>query len=531
MNHIIAVLLAMFSSASYGVVIKQYINVNTDPQFEIVPTIGSDGRPTDLSAKLLKMRTRLIALDQEARKAGNELQFNLFFPPNPVPYVYSDNKWLEGLSRVVVRGERTQTQRTQFQCVSALRGGEDARPFSGRGITQNLGQLPFTGNLRSESFVTGDLLEKTAFAGSSVVTLADASSWRPGDRVFIHGLSQMSRGYPMSPRHYEFNRVVKIVGTEVTLETPLQFDYRTDWWDSDYQLYKAGRPRMLSLDRRETRDATGNIVVHAYSFPELIEISGIEFLKNPNSAVTQSLAFSARNIRIHSVVGAFPQFYVVPRESESFVVRDSHIGGSIEVDKSNGFVTIYNNEIWGANISPEKAPNPHAVKSGTGCQKLTIAENRIYNAINVVCESMTVLKNKIDLREQPNLATVVAIQPYNNTFGGSQLSIQANELLLGSRQLSNNGFKVCIQNCKGFPGTAHQLTADGILFDPSNVPSYLMGLRINRPLMRPDGTILGTVTGFGTKGAQALIRVRWDGALPLATDIVHYDSYSKVLLN
>lgn len=80
---------------------------------------------------------------------------------------------------------------------------------------------------------TGRAAIDTVAAGSYTLNLkdvGDATKFTEGGMILLAGLDlQQGYGYPPNPHYFEWNRIVDISGTSITLETPTTQEYRDDW--------------------------------------------------------------------------------------------------------------------------------------------------------------------------------------------------------------------------------------------------------------------------------------------------------------
>lgn len=422
---------------------------------------------------------RLIAMRDDLRAGDADTHWVLEFPPSADPYSYSNNRWLNGLKYVTVRGEGA-----RLRNISGLAGGQDTRPFDGRGITQDWDDRSFTG--QRHRYYEGIRLTGPAQAGSRWLALADTTSLAAGDALLVAGFSQQRNGYPFNARYFEFAEIASLGDGGVRLAQPLRNSYRMDWWDDNYGAYRFGKPRAYQLSRP------------GYQYPEYLAFEGLEFVENPNSPNNDPLVVSARTVLIDGVKGRFDDFFVFVRETEHFTIRNSVIGGLIEVDK----------QVWDARIEDNVVHGgigrkwPHAIKAGTSCELLLIKGNRIDNRVNVVCNNLYIESNRIDHGDAGGPRRPV-IAFYNNSYGGTLAAIRNNDIVTAPRQPAIGDDLICLDG-----GMTER---DGILrVHAKDVNSRLMGLRSGAELYDRGRAPVGVLRDMREHDASSIeLLVDW----------------------
>jgi hypothetical protein len=116
--------------------------------------------------------------------------------------------------------------------------GSDApvnAPFAGIKKLIVLGYGASIGHIHGAALrntANGRALIYTVAAGSKTVRLKDiedASKYTVGAMVLIAGLDMQGFGYPPNPHFFDWRRITDITDDVITLDQPLENDYRDDW--------------------------------------------------------------------------------------------------------------------------------------------------------------------------------------------------------------------------------------------------------------------------------------------------------------
>ncbi len=395
-----------------------------DSSREIVVDVSTAGvrgdGATDNAFALQQLRDSLIARDRHA-------YWRLVFPPGD--YLYSNNRWLYGLTRVRVSG-----QGATFQSTSTARYVNDFNAFPRQGMFSLQGDLdsaPRGPGERPELYISGDRIA-TAEAGQQSITLtdpADAARYEAGDRILVHGYALMSFGYTPNLREFEWRRVSAVQGQQLLLDQPLQRRYDARWPDYGYmpagqrgnfrsEAVAFGKPRVLLLDDRPQ-------VVGRYFYPEIVWVEGITFRANPSARILQSVAFAAHTVILKDLILTGTNDYnLYARESARTIIDNVDVANVFEFDKVANEVIVRNSR-----IRRMKAKEPHAMKSGTGIRNITIDNNVVDGRINVIAlDNLTIRNNQIDSTHLPDRDRWGAVSFYNGQFVGRVADISNNRV-------------------------------------------------------------------------------------------------------
>ena len=189
---------------------------------------------------------RLLAL-RDVLHQHRDRALTLRFPPGG-EVRYTDNRWLWGAGDVTIEGDGT-----GFRCVSDSVWEEDTRPFNVKTPFHVLGPVSRAEEHRQGNpFTVGELLSEAG--------LADYE----GQRILIYGYDTQQDGFPPNPRFFHYTRVVG-----GALEDPLPWEPDDRWPDFEQFTGTIGRPRILSLDRKD------------YYHPRRIVLRNLRLLPNP----------------------------------------------------------------------------------------------------------------------------------------------------------------------------------------------------------------------------------------------------------
>ncbi len=265
--------------------------------------VRGDGR-TDNSTALIRLRDYMRA-DPSKRDA-------LYFPPGH--YQYTNNRWLWGVRSVVLDAHGA-----VFENTAPSGWHANMRPFNTHSIFDEDGD--FTEHA-PKTYNSGVRFEGAA-VGDTSINLLEAENFAVGDRVLLLGYNQQeSNSFTLNARYFQWKTVKDVAGSILTLDQPLQYDFRDGWRDTERDVDAGalllGKPRVLKLDRPN------------FKYPKYIEINGAEFLPNPNpNAGPNNLLLSADTLLVRNVRASGR---AVPAENRVAVYADCIFGGS-EPDK------------------------------------------------------------------------------------------------------------------------------------------------------------------------------------------------------
>ena len=463
---------------------------------------------TDNSADLIALRDALITLDRERH-------WTLLFDASAYPYQYTNNRWLNGLKRVSVKGYGA-----TLQCTSSLAAGNDCKPFNGRCIMHDYGDEQYTGGTEAADFHTGHFIHSAA-RGDWGVYLVNAASnvyYQAGDKVFLHGLNTQNKGWSPNLRWYEWHTVSSVSSNYIQFAEQVQYDYSENWWDYDYcgdGRYITGKPRIINLNRPE------------YNYPEYVRIEGFSFLANTNPVSTEAddIAIPGRVVELINLVGDFPEFQIFVRETELTVISNCTIGGVIEIDKMCKDVIIENSHIKGGDGMDGDTTNtcenlqPHAIKSATGCDRLYIRNNVVNHRINVCPKYLNICSNAIDIVNR--YGANEAIMFYNNTWGGYYADISSNSI---NRSASETDVSY---EASTLVYNSIDSSDNSILCDLTG--TYAGGYRIRGIFEghslydQTQTNKIGTVTGFEERSGSIAVLVDWASVPTNGAAITYYN--------
>lgn len=279
--------------------------------------IKADG-VTDNSAALNK-----IAADYKNRPELIELVF-----PNGL-VTYADNTWRSGLyrSRIICK-----TGQTTFRCTGFNGWYVSRSPFNTGGML-TYGTKTFTGGYINQGF-----LFSTVQAGSTTLTfsLEDVKNFTPGQRIFLEGYEAQGQGWPINPRHFEWNKVTAVdkATGRVTLRNPLSKSFNAKWKDylfPDGTNIYAGKPRVHIIKDE---------------WPSYAEFTNVKMSVVPGQ---ETAFFLPADTLICNYVD-FTEVNVWPTENH-FVQYNYCNGGGWEIDKCIGKMEYLNSTcsgLWGA---------------------------------------------------------------------------------------------------------------------------------------------------------------------------------------
>lgn len=453
----------------------------------VVSEFGVKANGSDNAKKLIEMRDVLI-------KRNRSAHWILLFDKNEKPYLYSNNRWLNGFKYVTVSGYGV-----KFKNISSLRGGQDTRPFDGRGITQAWGDENFTG--AKNKFIPGVPFTQNALKNQRSIKIKDTNNIKAEDEILVAGFSQQKHGYPFNARYFEFTKVKEVKEGELVLSKPLEYSYNLEWHDDDYGLYQFGKPRVYNLIRLN------------YYYPDYISIRGVEFLHNSNAEGQEPLVFSARNVVLKDIKGDFDEFKLWIRETELTIVENSLIGGWVEIDKQVKQAIIRNNVIHGGK---GKNKYTHAIKAGTSCEYLVISDNVINNRVNVVCGVLYIINNDLNVVDTKDGNNMYAISYYNNTYGGDVVTIVNNNIVKRVNQKSISPNKILLSKKAVLNGQC-------LLFKKAEFANELIALRPGSNLYSKDDTVIGVVIEIEESGVgEICVTINWLNSKRTDTQAYYY---------
>lgn len=332
-------------------------------------------------------------------------------------YVYSNNRWLDGVGSVTVDGSGA-----KIECISDSQWGVNNRPFALRDIFDDgpVGEPLTSINRGGEIKGCPQIAFKRAIAGAKTLQVKpaidnqpylDPATLAPGDQVFLWAFDQQFAGYPPNMRYFEWNEIteVNITTSSVQLRSPLRFDYEEHlpddmtWdnlWYGSARLFKLYRPSgyryprfiklsnlMLVPNRNSIDDAHGlhlacntliiDNVVHDSGFlwvgmNQSVELSNSVIHKCDIDKLGDTLRI--RDCRFFNSVGPASGFLNVS-------IENSVIDGSV-------YLCARRNRIAGNRIAPEKAWGAIRLSSVTSIERLEARDNHVtpqgdlYHVIN-----------------------------------------------------------------------------------------------------------------------------------------------------
>ncbi len=219
---------------------------------------------------------------------------------------------------------------------------------------------------------------QTVSAGATSVTLSvggDASKFAIGKWIAITGIQLQNGGYPQNFQFFEYKLITNIVGSVITLNSPLTYSYKSTW-----PVYDAGSASTTDYG------GPGTIYLMGPSWNTNVQVYGLGF--NPTTGGAE-LPSSGRNISFYDI--AFAQSIPsssaagpAPSMSEAtwfFNTSWSTLSSSsgMEIDKQVSFLGLINSN---GRIFTQSAANDNLLISGfRGSISGTAKNTTILNAV------------------------------------------------------------------------------------------------------------------------------------------------------
>lgn len=311
--------------------------------------------------------TGLIAL-RDYMNEDRTLTYTVVFPRGT--YLYTNNRWLYGTGKVIIRGEGA-----VLQCTATSPFNADRNPLSmGAVFAADGGNVGGAGSV----YEIGDLIDTASRGDTSVTTTtaADAGGYSVGDRVYIGSYDQQFGGYPPNHRYFQYCVVMSAdAGTGViTLNRPLDFDYSTDLLDFDVPNLAFGKARILKLNR--ALDQTD------LYFPEMIHMYGVKFLENPNGSLHR-LIIQAEDVYLENVTSPGGVVPTSNRVFEAVGCDFYHDGDAAETEPDKLVETCIFRKC-----------KINRLTASTGIHNMILEDNDFYELFSVSPKSLTVRKNR-----------------------------------------------------------------------------------------------------------------------------------------
>jgi hypothetical protein len=402
-------------------------------------------RKWDQNAAFLRLRDRMAA--------NHDVHYHVAFRPGV--YFYSNNRWLQNVGSVTLDAEGC-----TFVNISSDPFDVHNRPFNAHSMF---------------SHGAGFRIHP-ASAGTVVVRLADlagAAEIAAGARILLHSFDQQWHGYPPNLRFFEWHRVAAADAASGTiiLDAPLRYSHDSALPDTLLEPaagLTVGSARILPLERRDNR------------YPELIEIVGATFARNPNRPPTD-----ARGL-------------VIP--ADTLVLRDCRHAGWVWPSENRE--ALYE-RCWFENAEADKLCDrvtfrgcrfAGPVLGATGVNELVLEDCEIQGRVGVSPRVARLRRNRILVGD----ASWGAISSYFDSWPVELLDCQDNEVVhQGSLSWAID---------PGAPEKPQRLVVDGR--GPGN-EILLADTKANR-----DGVIRQLIAGTrlqlqGTGTAAILERIAW----------------------
>ena len=193
----------------------------------------------DYTASLLKMQTQILN-DQSAAGDGN-LRALVQFGKGKA-YEYTNNHWMGGVQYYRVEATGSGANPILRNVLGDTHAYYNSGPISIGGGNA----IDHQGSIKASCALIGD-----AEMGDAVVTLidpSDASKIRPGRWHAVIGSNQQIGGYPPNVQRIDYVIVEAVNGSQVTLDRPLRYDYRHDWWEDPNDDGSLGKARLAPWD-------------------------------------------------------------------------------------------------------------------------------------------------------------------------------------------------------------------------------------------------------------------------------------------
>lgn len=232
---------------------------------------GTYGVPdkSDYTGVLMNIRRAILA-DQAAAGDGNVRAAIVFRGGRT--YGYTNNRWTFGIQYLTIASDRPGLRASLRN--TAMDAGADVSL-----VILQIGRQYFQCVIATGHRWVCDIGKAAGYevaptrAGSHQVTVKDAaasSQLKAGRHVLIGSYDQQLGGFPPNIRYFDYARIAAISDGTITLDRPLRFGHRDDYWENG-DPNSLGVARIYPIDRDDER-----LTLRA-------TIKDIEFLANPNN--------------------------------------------------------------------------------------------------------------------------------------------------------------------------------------------------------------------------------------------------------
>lgn len=307
---------------------------------------------TDNFAALERMRVTI-------ETSYNDQVNTIFIPAAPLSYDYSNNRWLRQLRHIRLDGYGASIRNTD--AVSAF--AEDRYPIQVNELLVDNGGLQrsvlgaYKTTYKFDPALPGDTLLTFSTPG-------DGNNFVVGEEIYITGKQRQEGGYPPNMTYFELHRVEAVTANDITLEQPLKYEYRDDWYDSAPQgstpshIFGAGS--MFKVDTATT--------ITCRTF----EARGLRFEDNPNFGGGSK--FSLNGLYWGRLIDCVFDDIVYVAQTMDAQIMNTRIK-EIEIDKLIETLRIHNCSLGGNGLE--------TLVAATGVRKLHIHDNQVVGRIRV----------------------------------------------------------------------------------------------------------------------------------------------------
>lgn len=505
---------------------EELINVND---------YGVSASLADNGPALMQLRDVLIGIDRHRH-------WHFYFPPNPLPYKYSINRWLMGLTSFHLEGYGATLQCTWDKQWNSY----DSMPFPQHSsIFMNKGDQPGQGGM---SFHTGESIAAPN-KGDNFINFHDPAQigtqgYRVGGWVLVHAFNQQyddtfGSGYPPNLRYFEFCKITAIKGNTIKLDRLLLEPYRKDYPEFIFddspiasigqsEIQKFGKPRIINLSGRPQG-------IGALYYPEYVRVSGLNIVSNP-SYPDKYTVYTLNGI--HTIIEDLTildgESYMWLREGRISRVNRVKIKTAFEPDKILDRLAMSDCEAYAS------APPHFGIRSGTGVNHIELNSVHVDGIISVVAQKTLKIKGGSASTLNTSLRNFVSNAPfefYGGVFGGEKAEISDLQFKKKSRQSS---ILMGLRTHRYYPYRVTAVREQAIIIDrvmPLTTTEILdTFIRIVRPgfqiLESNETTVIGTVSHI-IEGFDNTIEVHLNvaGKMPSNKDIVKVASIQDVSID
>lgn len=194
---------------------------------------------TNYTAPLLAMQKQILA-DQSAAGDGN-LRVVVQFAKGKT-YEYKNNQWMTGVQYYRVEATGSGANPILRNTLGDTHSFYNSGPLNvGAGNA-----IDHQGSIKASCARIND-----AKMGDTAVTLInanDASKIKPGRWHAIIGYCQQLGGYPPNCQRIDYAIVKSVSGSTVSLDRPLHYGYKHDWWEDPNDDGSLGQARIVPWD-------------------------------------------------------------------------------------------------------------------------------------------------------------------------------------------------------------------------------------------------------------------------------------------